>query len=345
MTAEHHATVRPTPNDQARKHPHPFNMNQRIRPGATTYEETARAKVNLHLAVGDARADGYHELDTVFQSLSLADTIAITPCDHYPADGESVVKNLNVTGPLSHVIPTDHTNLAWGAAEAFAAAARKKGTIVARVSIRITKGIPVAGGMAGGSADAAGVLRLLNRIYSYPLSSEELLEIGLGLGSDVPFCILEGTARAGGRGEKLTQFTLAHTLHFALAFHRRGLSTPKVFGTLDRMRDNQELTTRAGDPRALIAALENPQASIDDIAQLIDNDLQAPALSMNSALSHCLEVGRAAGAAAAFISGSGPTCAFLCHSAEHARAVAETITDAGAADDTACAHTTPAAAI
>ncbi|PRQ12466.1 4-(cytidine 5'-diphospho)-2-C-methyl-D-erythritol kinase [Corynebacterium sp. 13CS0277] len=320
-------STRPTPGDQARLHPRPFHMVGRARGGVT---EIARSKVNLHLGVGDARPDGYHELVTVFQSLSLHDQVTITPTPE--ADGP--VSALSVQGPSSHVIPVDGSNLAWQAVEVFAGAA---GVPVPPVAVHITKGIPVAGGMAGGSADAAAVLRSMNTLCGAPLTRAQLLDLAAQLGSDVPFCLLEGHALARGRGELLQPLPTRPRLHFALAFHRRGLSTPKVFAQLDDMRA-AGTAPAAGPPDALLAA-----GSPEEVAPLIANDLQAPALALAPHLAATLAVGEEAGALRGFVSGSGPTCAFLCADEAAARRVAHRLHLEKVADDTACAHTVGAA--
>lgn len=311
-------------------HPRPFHMQGR---GEGEVTEIARAKVNLFLGVGDARADGYHELVTVFQSLSLADEITLIP-----GDGE-LVRGLTVSGPSSHIIPCDSSNLAWAAAEVFASHAAARGITVPSVAIHITKGIPVAGGMAGGSADAAAVLRALNHMCGRPFTLDELVDFGAELGSDVPFCVMEGQALAGGRGEKLTPLPPHEDLHFALAFHRRGLSTPKVFAALDDMRAQSQLPPASSFPRAEFLAARTAQ----QLAALIANDLQAPAVALAPYLAETLAAGRAAGALASFVSGSGPTCAFLCTDETSARKVARAIADAHVADDTAIAHAVGAA--
>lgn len=286
----------------------------------TSYAITAVAssKVNLHLGVGNARDDGYHELVTVFQSLSLHDTITVTPDadDMHDAEDQGIVATLSVSGDSAQAVPTDATNLAWQAAEKMYKAHRRNGGAPAkRVHIAIDKGIPVAGGMAGGSADAAATLAAMAQYLGNTNTEQEILSIAAELGSDVPFTYLGDTRLGTGRGEQLVPVLSRGTYHWALAFSAQGLSTPEVFRKIDQMHRQPHL-----DVTALNAALITGDPH--KVAAHLHNDLQAAALSLRPELRTTLEQGRAAGALAGIVSGSGPTCAFLCEDAETAQAVA-----------------------
>lgn len=273
----------------------------------------APAKVNLHLAVGDVRPDGFHELVTVFQALSLTDDVVVAP-----AHGLKVT----VRGEGAANVPLDHRNLVWRAAELLAAEAGRE----ANVSISLVKGIPVAGGMAGGSADAAATLVALCSLWRLEMSRDDLAVIAARLGSDVPFSLHGGTAMGTGRGEQLLPVLARNTFHWVLAFASDGLSTPEVYAELDRMRAAGE-PPRAGEVQPLMHALTAGDAIA--LAPLLANDLQAAALSLRPALRRTLRAGTTAGALAGIVSGSGPTCAFLCADADAAVRVGAELAGAG----------------
>ncbi|QBJ97595.1 4-(cytidine 5'-diphospho)-2-C-methyl-D-erythritol kinase [Rhodococcus sp. ABRD24] len=273
----------------------------------------APSKVNLHLAVGDLREDGYHELSTVFQALSLTDDLSVVPAE---------TLTVRVRGEGAASVPTDRTNLVWKAAEILAAEAG----IAPAVEISIDKGIPVAGGMAGGSADAAAALVALNELWRLGLSRDELDGFAARLGSDVPFSLHGGTAVGTGRGEKLLPVLSRSTFHWVLALAKGGLSTPTVFRELDRLR-SEGAPPRVGDVADLMHALATGDAAA--LAPLLGNDLQAAALSLAPGLRRTLRAGVTAGALAGIVSGSGPTCAFLCADAESAVQVGAELSGAG----------------
>lgn len=273
----------------------------------------APSKVNLHLGVGDLRGDGYHELTTVFQSLSLADDVRVAPAGSL---------TVSVRGEGAAQVPTDRTNLVCRAAV-------ELGHLAGRaplVEIEIEKGIPVAGGMAGGSADAAAALVGLNELWNLEMSRDQLATVAAELGSDVPFALHGGTALGRGRGERLLPVLSRNTFHWVLALAKEGLSTPRVYGELDRLRE-QGNPPRLGDPQELLQALASGDAG--QLAPLLGNDLQAAALSLNPALRRTLRAGVEAGALAGIVSGSGPTCAFLCGSETAAVAVSAELAGAG----------------
>ncbi|QHE71329.1 4-(cytidine 5'-diphospho)-2-C-methyl-D-erythritol kinase [Rhodococcus sp. WAY2] len=273
----------------------------------------APSKVNLHLAVGDPRADGYHELNTVFQALSLGDTVSVAPAD---------ALTVKVRGEDARVVPTDSRNLVWKAAEMLAIEADRRPD----VEISIDKGIPVAGGMAGGSADAAATLVALNALWHLDLSREDLHSFAAKLGSDVPFALHGGTAFGTGRGERLLPVLSRSTFHWVLALAKGGLSTPTVFRELDRLRA-AGTPPKLGGADDLMHALTTGDAAT--LAPLLGNDLQAAALSLEPRLRRTLRAGVAAGALAGIVSGSGPTCAFLCADADAAVRVSAELAGAG----------------
>jgi 4-diphosphocytidyl-2-C-methyl-D-erythritol kinase len=184
------------------------------------------AKVNLQLAVGPARADGYHSLVTVFHAVSLFDEVTVREAER---------TSIGVTGEDAAAVPAGKTNLAWQAVAALASAAGRRPRDSA-VRIEIRKRIPVAAGLAGGSADAAATLVACNELWRTGLSQRELAQVAAGLGSDVPFALVGGTAVGRGRGEELTPALVAGNYHWALAFARTGLSTAQVYAACDRIR-------------------------------------------------------------------------------------------------------------
>ncbi|MFJ9247756.1 4-(cytidine 5'-diphospho)-2-C-methyl-D-erythritol kinase [Streptomyces sp. NPDC101776] len=271
------------------------------------------AKVNVQLAVGAARADGFHDLANVFLAVGLYDEVTVTPADEL---------RVTCAGPDAAQVPLDRTNLA---ARAALALAERYGRSPA-VHIHIAKDIPVAGGMAGGSADGAGALVACDALWGTGASRAELLDICAELGSDVPFSLVGGAALGIGRGEKLTVLETGGTFHWVFAMAARGLSTPAVFREFDRLGEG----TRIPEPiasRPLLDALA--KGDPDALAAAVSNDLQPAALSLFPALADTLAAGRTAGALAALVSGSGPTTAFLVRDAGSAAKVAEALTASG----------------
>ena len=273
-------------------------------------------KVNLYLAVGDLRADGYHELSTVFHAVSLFDDVTVRTAD---------VLSLEMSGEGSEFLPTDERNLAWRAAELLADHVGR----APDVAISISKSIPVAGGMAGGSGDAAAVLVAMNHLWQLGVPRRDLHALAAKLGSDVPFALHGGTALGSGRGEELATVLARSTFHWVLAFAQQGLSTPAVFGEIDRLRESPDrgLPPRLTDAESVLAALASGDPQ--ELAPLLGNDLQPAALSLRSDLRRTLRAGEEAGALAGIVSGSGPTCAFLCASAADAVDVGTALTGAG----------------
>lgn len=270
-------------------------------------------KVNLFLAVGDRRDDGYHELTTVFHAVSLADQVTVRTAD---------LLSLNLVGEGAGEVPLDERNLAWKAAELMAEHVGR----APDVEIIIDKAIPVAGGMAGGSADAAAVLVGMNTLWELGVPRRDLHAMAAELGSDVPFALHGGTALGTGRGEELATVLARNTFHWVLAFSAGGLSAATVYAEIDKLRKNGS-PPRVEDPEPLLTALSSGDPH--SLAPLLGNDLQPAALSLQPNLRRTLRAGTEAGALAGIVSGSGPTCAFLCASAEAAIAVSSELAGAG----------------
>ncbi len=279
---------------------------------------TARvpAKVNLQLGVGPKRADGYHELATVFHAVSLFDDVRARQAE--PGAGIS----LTISGEGAGELPLDDTNLAWRAVLLLA----DQAGLPADVELHLHKGIPVAGGMAGGSADAAGALLACESLWQLGIAREELMVLASRLGSDVPFALHGGNAIGTGRGERLLSALARGAFEWVFAIADKGLSTREVYQEYDRLRGEKKAPApvvspeimqalRAGDSLALGAALSN--------------DLQPAAISLRPVLAQVLEVGEGYGALGAIVSGSGPTFAFLVVDDEQALDIAVGLTSAG----------------
>lgn len=264
------------------------------------------AKVNVQLAVGAARPDGFHDLANVFLAVGLYDEVTVSPADEL---------RITCEGPDAAQVPLDRTNLAARAALALAG----RHGIEPAVHLHIAKDIPVAGGMAGGSADGAGALLACDRLWGTGASPAELLDICAELGSDVPFSLLGGAALGVGRGERLTALEVGGTFHWVFAMAGRGLSTPAVFREFDRLAEGRRIPEPVASAE-LLGALAKGDA--DALAAAVSNDLQPAALSLFPELAETLAAGRGAGALAALVSGSGPTTAFLTRDAESAEKVA-----------------------
>lgn len=261
-------------------------------------------KVNLALAVGPVRADGYHELGTVFQAVSLFDELTALPA----ARGEF---RLSLQGEGADVLPADEDNLAMRAARLLAAHATEE----VGVAIQVRKRIPVAGGMAGGSADAAAALVACNELWQLGLSQPQLHDLARQLGADVPFLLHGGTAIGTDRGDRIESVAARGRCHWVLALSHHGLATPAVFREFDRTASPGPVVISP----ELLAALET--GDVARVGGLLRNDLQEPAIRLLPALGEVLDEGRDAGALGALVSGSGPTAAFLCSDADQAAAL------------------------
>ncbi|MDR1852660.1 MAG: 4-(cytidine 5'-diphospho)-2-C-methyl-D-erythritol kinase [Propionibacteriaceae bacterium] len=253
----------------------------------------APGKLNLALRVGSKRMDGYHPLNIVFQAVSVYDVLE---AENAPEG----VFELSVSGPQAHLVPTDDSNLAIKAARLLAGPGHG-------VRMRIAKEIPVTGGMAGGSADAAAALVACNELWGLGLGHLELLSLGKELGADVPFVVFGGTALGVDRGDELTEVPSRGRFHWALAFSDSELSTPAVFSEFD------SLCPGSFEPPAVPQALLDALAAGDvyALADALQNDLQESALRLKPNLRSLMESRKLIGALAALVSGSGPTVAFL----------------------------------
>ena len=320
---------------------------------------SAPGKVNLFLALGAARPDGYHPLNTVFAQIGLSETVTVTPLQSLattapqpastapvssassaPAQSDSAPAaaqpapaaqpcsapaaqtggpriELALTRPDSNV-PLDHTNLAYRAAQAVAQQASQRGLTTPDVHILLDKAVPVAGGMAGGSADAAATLKACNEFWQVGLSLEELAQLGAQLGADVPFGLYGGVALGTGRGDLIEPLKAAPgPYYWTFALQDKGLSTAAVFKHFDATV--QAPPAADMPPEQLLAALE--AGDVAEVSRHIRNDLQATAIDLRPELGQLIDLAKKAGALAAMVSGSGPTVAALSAS----RAVAERV--------------------
>ncbi len=273
----------------------------------------APAKVNLHLSVGRKRNDGFHDLTTVFHAVGLYDEV-----DAVRSDALTV----EVFGEGADSVPTDGDNLAMRAAALLGMETGHEPV----VALTIRKGIPVAGGCAGGSADAAAALVACDALWGTGLSRDDLLVLAARLGSDVPFSLHGGTALGTGRGDQLTPVLGHGSFSWVLALADGGLSTPDVYGELDRQRDTGPVGV-VSDAAACLSALRGGDAVA--LGHALANDLQAAAIALRPTLRLLLDTGRDLGALGGIVSGSGPTVAFLARSDDHALALAAALTGQG----------------
>jgi 4-diphosphocytidyl-2-C-methyl-D-erythritol kinase len=282
------------------------------------------AKINLHLGVGPLRPDGFHELNTVYHAISLFDELRASHGD---------TLTLTMEGEGAGELALDGTNLVIRAARALAAHAR----VPALARLHLRKSIPLAGGLAGGSADAAAALLACDALWGTGVPRDELAEIGAELGSDVPFLLHGGTALGTGRGEAVSPILARPTTwHWVVAIADGGLATPDVYRELDRLRAGQWPPTALDRPDSLMAALRQRDPEV--LGAALGNDLQAAALALRPGLADVLKAGYDAGAVAGIVSGSGPTCVFLAVDGAHAEAVAAGLADAGVCRQARTAH-------
>lgn len=257
----------------------------------------ASGKVNLALRSGARRRDGYHSLATVFQAVSVYDDLDA----RWATPGQFTVE---VLGDQADLVPLDGTNLAVKAARLLAQAHGGSGLGCA---LTIRKTIPVTGGMAGGSADAAAALLACSVLWDLDASPDDLLALGAELGADVPFCLTGGTALGAGRGDSLAPVLSRGTYHWVLALSDGELSTPEVFRRYDELQPSGAVELEV--PPALLNALiaGDPAA----LGSCLVNDLEQAALSLRPGLKRVLACGIELGALGGMVSGSGPTVAFL----------------------------------
>ncbi len=287
---------------------------------------TARvpAKINLSLGVGPIREDGFHTLATVYQALDVHDEVRATLVED--SDDIEVSVHLESSSAESGEVPEDGNNLAVRAARVLQDAMG----VEAGARLAIRKVIPVAGGMAGGSADAAAALVACNALWGTGLSRDELTELAADLGSDVPFLLHGGTAIGGGRGENISPILGRGSYYWAIAVSDRGLSTPDVYAEFDRLTADSDVP-QPSVPDELLAALRagDPEA----LGDALSNDLGPAALSLRPDLRDVLAVGAGAGALGSIVSGSGPTCLFLAQDESHRLDLAMALASSGVCAD------------
>jgi 4-diphosphocytidyl-2-C-methyl-D-erythritol kinase len=280
-------------------------------------------KVNIYFAVGAFLKDGFHDVASCYQALSLRERVLVELTGSFSID---------FAGPFEAesqlLVPRDSTNLVYQAGEQLKALGSNLGSD--KVSFLIHKSVPIAGGMAGGSADAAASLVALNNLFGSGLE-DQLPEAAANLGSDVPFSLMGGTAIGVGRGEVLTKVQDGPALHWVMTPNPAGLSTPQVYRQLDVMRVNQGIDVSSLEtpevPEELLEALAS--GDVVEIAKLMHNDLEIAAVAMLPELQETLDAGRKAGSLRSMVSGSGPTIAHLAKSAIHAEQIATRLQAAG----------------
>lgn len=277
-----------------------------MRAPVSTVTVRAPAKINLHLSVGPLREDGYHDLVTVFHAVGLYDEVTVRRAD---------ALSVTVQGDTAGGVPVDSSNLAVRAVQLLA----EEAGLDPEVALLLHKDIPVAGGCAGGSADAAAALVACDVLWGLGLTRDELSELAARLGSDVPFSLHGGTALGTGRGERLTPVLGAGTYSWVLGLAPGALSTPEVYAELDRLR-SAGLPSVASDPAEVLAALR--RGSAQALGKALRNDLQAASLSLMPELRRLVDSGTSQGAVGCVVSGSGPTVAFLARDQGHATALA-----------------------
>lgn len=262
----------------------------------------APGKINVFLKVGALLDDGYHDLATAYQAVSLYEEVRASAADDF---------SVSFTGSIDcSTLPTDGSNLAIRAATLLAhRAGYRRG-----VRLEIEKNVPIAGGMGGGSADAAATLVACDSLWGTDFGREELLGLAAQLGSDVPFSFCGGTAIGAGRGDRLSPALATGNFHWVLALADFGMSTPRVYRELDRHRDRhaQDIYPATNQPYVDVNVLQALRAGDAHLlAEVMHNDLQAPALHLEPQLGELIGLGEENGALAGMISGSGPTVAFL----------------------------------
>lgn len=284
--------------------------------GASSVSVRVPGKINLQLSVGPKESDGYHGIVTVFQSISLYDDVIVSRRDL----GTGL--SMSVAGDHIHGVPVDSSNLAWQAAVMMC----ERYDLPDDLRIDIKKSIPVAGGMAGGSADAAATLLALDALFALGQSRDDMHDLAARLGSDVPFMLSGGTAVGRGRGDQVTAALSRGTYYWVLALSTVGLSTPAVYRECDRLREGMKVITPQVSDHLLQALLAADAAAL---GKSLVNDLQSAACSLRPALRLVLDVGSDYGALGSIVSGSGPTVAFLVNDEEHALDLAVALTSSG----------------
>ena len=273
-------------------------------PSTAPVRVRAPGKINVFLEVGDVGDDGYHDVATAYQAVSLYEEITAVPAEGFTIE-IAATSTVDVEG-----VPTDESNLALRAARMLARVAG----VTDGAHLTVRKSVPVAGGMGGGSADAAAALVACDALWGLGMPTADLARLAAQLGADVPFALLGGTAIGTGRGDELSPALASGRFHWVLVPNDRGLSTPVVYGELDAHRARHAVDigpaprVPAVDPDVLHAIRQGDSRML---AATVRNDLQAPALHLRPDLARVLERGERSGALAGLVSGSGPTLAFL----------------------------------
>jgi 4-diphosphocytidyl-2-C-methyl-D-erythritol kinase len=273
----------------------------------------APAKINLHLGVGAPREDGFHPLVTVYQAVGLCDDLTVAPSPGWTL-GVTVPEWMDVDA-----VPVTGDNIVDRAAQLLA----QHHGATPQAAVSIAKSIPVAGGMAGGSADAAAALVALDRLWGLETSDDDLLAIAAELGSDVPFALVGGTALGTGRGELVEPVADPSTWWWVVVPSERGLSTPEVYRRFDAL--SPDATPEPAGADAVLLALSTGDPGV--LAAALHNDLEPAALDLRPDLADVLELGERSGALRGLVSGSGPTCLFLAEDADAARDVAARLSE------------------
>ena len=285
---------------------------------------TARvpAKINLSLSVGPLRTDGFHELVTLYQAIALFDDVTVTL---KPKDERSTVE---VTGEYATSVPLDESNLAYRAAMRVLEAYEDDSAF----AISIRKSIPVAAGLAGGSADAAGALLAMDTLLGGQLGKNELHLLAAELGSDVPFALMGNTALGRGRGEEITPALSRGEFHWVLGISNQGLSTPAVYKESDRLREGMIVSSPRISEKLMHALLSGEP---EELGKNLSNDLAPAALSLRPGLRLVLDIAAEYAALGAIVSGSGPTIAILARDEEHSLDIAVALTASGVVNNVA----------
>ena len=279
-------------------------------------------KVNVYLGVGPREFSGYHELATIFQAVGIYDEVTVSAADSLTISG---------LGSFADQIPTDETNLVWQAAQLVARACGEEPNI----HIQIDKSIPIAAGMAGGSADAAATLVACDTYWNAGIPRDQLDAMAATLGSDVPFMLHGGCALGVGRGDVLSPVMIRGSFHWVFATFDEGLSTAQIYEKTDEMR-GLEFEEAPEVPTELLSALARGDAPA--LGRLLHNDLQLAATTSRPQLGRVLEQGIDYGALGAIVSGSGPTCAFLVRDESSAIDLVVALKASGLVDDVLRTH-------
>ena len=280
------------------------------------------AKVNVYLGVGPREFSGFHELATVFQSVSVYDEITVTPAEEC---------TITVDGPYAENIPTDSSNLVWKAAHLVAQACGEE----VLVNLHIDKKIPIAAGMAGGSADAAATLIACDAYWNAELTRDQLDAMAMTLGSDVPFMLHGGCALGTGRGDVLSPVMTRGHFNWVFATFEQGLSTAQIYDRIDGLR-GPDFDEYPAVPHEVLAALA--QGDVQALGRALHNDLAVAAVTVRPRLQDVITFGREFGALGALVSGSGPTCAFLVADESAAINLVVALTSSGLVDHAFKAH-------